>query len=64
MAWTHKRIKAVLCIGFIISAITSMIFIGMLLGIYLLVRVIMGIVSAYNGDMSELPLIGKIHIVK
>ncbi len=60
----HLNNNAVLCIGFFISALTSMIFIGMLLGIYLLVMVIMGIVSAYNGDMNELPLIGKIHIVK
>ena len=60
----HLNNNVVLCIGFIISALTSMIFIGMILGIYLLVMVIMGIVSAYNGDMNELPLIGKIHIVK
>lgn len=32
--------------------------------IYLFVMAIVGIVSAYNGDMKELPLIGKIHIVK
>lgn len=60
----HLNNNVVLCIGFIISALTSMIFIGMILGIYLLVMVIMGMVSAYNGDMNELPLIGKIHIVK
>lgn len=60
----HLNNNVVLCIGFIISALTSMIFIGMILGIYLLVMVIMGMVSAYNGDMSELPLIGKIHIIK
>ena len=60
----HLNNNVVLCIGFVISALTSMIFIGMILGLYLFVMLIMGIVSAYNGDMNELPLIGKIHIVK
>ena len=60
----HLNNNVVLCIGFIISALTSVIFIGMILGLYLFVMLIMGIVSAYNGDMNELPLIGKIHIVK
>ena len=60
----HLNNNAVLCIGFVISAMTSAIFIGVILGIYLLVMLIMGIVSAYNGDMKELPLIGKIHIIK
>ena len=60
----HLNNNVVLCIGFVISALTSVIFIGMILGLYLFVMLIMGIVSAYNGDMNELPLIGKIHIVK
>ena len=41
-----------------------MIYFQLLIILVLLVMVIMGIVSAYNGDMNELPLIGKIHIVK
>ena len=60
----HLNNVAVITIGALIAGILSAIIIGMFLGIYLLVMAIMGIVSAYNGTMEELPLIGKIHIVK
>jgi len=60
----HLNNVAVITIGAVIASILSAVFIGVILGIYLLVMAIMGIVSAYNGTMEELPLIGKIHIVK
>lgn len=60
----HLNNVAVITIGALIASILSAVFIGVILGIYLLVMAIMGIVSAYNGNMEELPLIGKIHIVK
>lgn len=60
----HLNNCVVILIGVIIGLMLSAIVIGFLLLIYLFVMTIMGIVSAYNGDMKELPLIGKIHIVK
>ena len=60
----HLNNVAVIVIGMFASALLSVIIIGSLLALYLLVMLIMGIISAYNGDMKELPLIGKIHIVK
>lgn len=60
----HLNNVAVITIGAVIASFLSFIFIGVILAIYLLVMAIMGIVSAYNGTMEELPLIGKIHIVK
>ena len=60
----HLNNCLVIFIGAIISSILSAILIGIVLGIYLFVMFIMGVVSAYHGDMNELPLIGKIHIVQ
>ena len=60
----HLNNVAVIFIGVIIATVLSAIIIGMLLWIYLIVMTIMGIISAYNGDMRELPLISKIKIVK
>ena len=60
----HLNQALVVFLGAIISAMLSAVIIGMLLGIYILVMAIMGMVSAYNGNMNELPLIGKIKIVK
>lgn len=60
----HLNNVAVITIGAVIASFLSAVIIGIFLAIYLLVMAIMGIVSAYKGDMSELPLIGKIHIVK
>ncbi|MBR0405611.1 MAG: hypothetical protein IJI68_10520 [Eggerthellaceae bacterium] len=60
----HLNNVAIITIGIVIASFLSAIIIGVFLGIYLLVMAIMGIVSAYNGTMEELPLIGKIHIVK
>ena len=60
----HLNNAVVILIGSLIGGLLSIVFIGVILLIYLFVMAIMGIVSAYNGDMKELPLIGKIHIVK
>ena len=59
----HLNNVVVIFIGCIIGTMLSIILIGGLLLLYLLVMTIMGMVSAYNGDMKELPLIGKIHII-
>ena len=60
----HLNNNVVLFIGFLISGILSFFLIGPILFIYLFVMLIMGMVSAYNGNTNELPLIGKIHILK
>ena len=60
----HLNQALVILIGCVISCFLSFILIGIALGIFLLVVTIMGMVSAYNGEMKELPLIGKIKIVK
>lgn len=60
----HLNQGLVLFLGGLIAALLSIIIIGGLLAIYLLVMVIMGTVQAYNGEMTELPLIGKIKIIK
>lgn len=59
----HLNQALVLFIGAIIAGILSIIIIGYLLGIYLFVMMIMGMVQAYSSSMEELPLIGKIHIL-
>ena len=60
----HLNNAVVILIGSMIGAILSIVLVGFVLLIYLLIMVIMGIVSAYNGDTKELPLVGKIHIVR
>lgn len=60
----HLNAVVVICIGSIIGTMLSFVGIGFLILIYLFVMTIMGMVSAYNGDMKELPLIGQIHIIK
>lgn len=59
----HLNNVIVIFIGCILGGMLSIIGIGLLILLYLFVMTIMGMVSAYNGDMKELPLIGKIHIV-
>lgn len=59
----HLNNCVVILIGSIIGVMLSVVIIGFLLLLYLFVMTIMGIVSAYNGDMKELPLIGKIKII-
>ena len=60
----HLNQALVVFIGAIVSAILSPVIIGGLLGIFVLVVAIMAIVSAYNGEMTEMPLLGKIKIIK
>lgn len=60
----HLNNAVVILIGSVVGSLLTIVAVGFVLLVYLLVMAIMGIVSAYNGDMKELPLIGKIHIVK
>lgn len=60
----HLNNAVVILIGSFVGGLLTIVAIGFIVLIYLFVMAIMGIVSAYNGDMKELPLIGKIHIVK
>lgn len=60
----HLNNAVVILIGNFIGILLSLVLVGSILMIYLFVMTIMGIVYAYNGEMKELPLIGKIHIVK
>ena len=60
----HLNNVVVILIGCVIGWALSLVLVGGLVLLYLFVMAIMGIVSAYNGTTDELPLIGKIHIVK
>ena len=60
----HLNNVVVIFIGSIISGFLLMIGIGFLLLLYLFVMTIMGMINAYNGEIKELPLIGKIQIIK
>lgn len=60
----HLNQSLVILIGSIISAFLSLIIIGGLLGIFLFVMAIMGTIQAYHGEITELPLIGKIKLIK
>ena len=59
----HLNNVVVIFIGSIVGGMLAIIGIGLLILLYLLIMTIMGMVSAYNGDMKELPLIGKIHLI-
>ena len=59
----HLNAVTVIFIGSIIGTMLTIIGIGFLILLYLFVMTILGMVYAYNGDMKELPLIGKIHII-
>lgn len=60
----HLNQALVILIGSLIAGVLSLIVIGFILAIYLLVVTIIGTVNAYNSEMTELPLIGKIKILK
>lgn len=60
----HLNNVVVIFIGCILGSFLSAVIIGLVLLVYLLVMTIMGMISAYHGDTKELPLIGKIHIIK
>ena len=60
----HVNQGIVLTIGWVAAGVLSFIFIGFILDIVLFVFSIMGIVSAAKGEQKELPLIGKIKILK
>jgi uncharacterized membrane protein len=60
----HVNQGIVLSIGWVISWILAWVFIGYLLMIPLAIFAIMGIISANKGEQKELPLIGKIKIIK
>ena len=60
----HLNQALVVFLGVLISMLLSAFIIGILLGLYIIVMDIMGMVRAYQGSMEPLPLIGKIKIVK
>ena len=60
----HLNQALVVFLASLVAALLSAVFIGVLLGIFVLVVAIMGIVSAYNGEKKEMPLLGKIKLVK
>ena len=60
----HLNNVVVIFLGSIIGTMLSVFMVGFLVLLYLFVMMIMGMVSAYNGDMRELPLISKIQIIK
>ena len=60
----HLNQALVLTIGIILSAMFAAVIIGVLLGIFCFVMWIMGMMAAYRSELSELPLIGQIKLVK
>ena len=60
----HLNQALIVTLGAIISALLSAVFVGVVLGIFIFVVAIMGIINAYNGEKKEIPLIGKIQLVK
>ena len=60
----HLNQGLVIFIGGIISAILAFVIIGGIIAIYLFVMMIMGTIQAYHGEVTELPLVGKIKILK
>jgi len=61
----HVNQGIVLTIGWAIAYVLVMVFfIGFLLMIPLTIFAIMGIINASKGEQKELPLIGKIKIIK
>ena len=60
----HLNQALVLFIATLISSFLAVFIIGGLLAIVCLVFIIMGTIQAYHGEMTELPLIGKIKILK
>jgi uncharacterized membrane protein len=60
----HVNQGIVLTIGWVIAGFLSLIFIGFILYIPLAIFAIMGIINANKGEQKELPLIGKIKIIK
>ena len=59
----HINNVLVIFIGCIIGTLLTIVLIGGLVLLFMLVVTIIGMVSAYNGDTRELPLIGKIHLI-
>ena len=60
----HLNQALVILIGELISCVLAIILIGGIIALYLFVMTIMGTVQAYHGEMTELPLVGKIKILK
>ena len=60
----HLNQALVIVIGSIICAFLAVIVIGFIGLIFLFVMEIMGTIQAYHSEMTELPLIGKLKLIK
>ena len=60
----HVNFGLILWIGGMISSLLSVLCVGVITGIICLVLAIMGIVNAANGTAKDLPIIGKIRLLK
>ena len=60
----HLNQALVLTIGIFISLVLTVVLVGSLLGMFIFVMSIIGTVNASHGEMAELPLIGKIKLLK
>lgn len=60
----HLNNVLVLFLAGIVGTVLTAVLIGGIVLLFVLVATILGMISAYNGDMKELPLIGKIQIIK
>lgn len=60
----HVNQGIILTIAWFIASMLAFLIIGLILYIPLTIFAIMGIISAAKGEQKELPLIGKIKIIK
>jgi uncharacterized membrane protein len=60
----HVNQIVVLLISYVVCGILSIILIGLIAMIFVFVCQILGTVAAYHGEMKEMPLLGKLHIIK
>ena len=60
----HTNQGLLVFIGGVLSGVLSLVCIGTILAIIVAVLGIMGIVNAWNGRAKDLPIIGKIRIIK
>ena len=61
----HINQALVIWIAGLVGIVLNIIpFVGMIWSIFCLVCAIMGLISAINGEEKEIPLLGKIHLLK
>ena len=60
--WANQAL--LLFIAGAVASITAAIFVGVIIGIFNLICFIIALIAACKGEMKEIPLIGKIRLIK